>query len=104
MKTAKYLLLLLFPLLLIACGTKESESRYKAEVYEVNNGWGYLIYADGKKYINQDNIPAIQKNIPFADQQDATKCANFVIEKLETEIGSLPTITKEELKELGIKY
>jgi hypothetical protein len=64
-------------------------------------GWGYEIIADGKVYIHQEFIPAIPGKHGFKSSEDAEKVGRKVVTKISA--GQLPpTITVEELKEMGI--
>lgn len=46
-------------------------------------GWGYSISIDGKKTINQPNVPGVPGNKGFATEEQALKTANFVIYKIQ---------------------
>lgn len=65
-----------------------------------NDGYGYRIYVDNQLYILQDEIPALPGLASFKSEADARKVAELMISKMETE--QLPTVTREELKALGI--
>ncbi|WP_185967773.1 DUF4907 domain-containing protein [Formosa sediminum] len=75
----------------------ESSSDYSTRIYTVNSGFGYEISLHNKILIKQDNIPAIQNEIPFCNEDDANKIAALVIDKLERKVA--PTISKIELQE-----
>jgi hypothetical protein len=65
------------------------------------NQFGYYIMIDGKMYIEQKSIPAVQGNNGFATKDDAEKIAKLAIEKIRQ--GEMPpTISVDELKELGV--
>jgi len=65
------------------------------------NQFGYYIMIDGKMYIEQKSIPAVQGNNGFATKEDAEKIAKLAIEKIKQ--GEMPpTISVEELKEQGV--
>jgi len=95
----------------ISCVEKESvkqpdaENRQKIEaaVFKINNGWGYNVFLNGKIYIKQDRIPAVQGNTPFVTQDDAWKTADLMIQKIRKNILP-PSITIYELDSLGIKH
>ena len=73
---------------------------YRYEIIQSNfGGYGYQIIKEGKLYINQPNIPAIQGNSGFSSKKDAEKVAAYLIQKLEQQ-SDLPTITKGELDSL----
>ena len=73
------------------------------KTYKTDNGWGYDIYIKDKKYIQQQNIPAINGNKPFKTKEDAEKTAELVITKIKKNIMP-PSITPTELDSLGVLY
>ena len=64
--------------------------------------WGYDISIDGVTYVHQPTIPAVSGNIGFSSKEDAHKTAEFVVSKIKNN-EMPPSITPEELKELGIQ-
>lgn len=72
------------------------------ELIEVEGGYGYRILMDGKPYITQPHIPAVQGNRPFQSEDEAASVAALVIEKIEEGIIP-PSITIPELEELGVE-
>lgn len=77
-----------------------STSAYKVKIIKVDEGWGYEIRLAGDTYIHQPFVPSIQKTKPFPSKRTARKTAYLVVEKLEN--GKLPTLTVEEIENLGI--
>ena len=78
------------------------ESTYDKETFFTEGiGWGYRILVDGKTFINQPHIPAIQGNKGFSSEEKAMITADFAIEKIKNGI-SPPTISPEELETLGV--
>lgn len=77
------------------------KSTYVLETFESISGWGYTILNNGKPFIIQKHIPAIQGTNGFNTESDAKKCGLFVIEKIKNGVMP-PSITKEELQRLGI--
>lgn len=69
---------------------------------QTTEGWGYEILADGKVYIRQVNIPAIQGKKSFKSKEDALFVGNKAVRKMVEGKGKLPVITVEELKQWGI--
>ena len=67
------------------------------------NTWGYIITKNGKNYINQTTIPSLPGTKGFASKEDAGKVAKLVIRKLKIK-NDLPTISKEELTQLHVKF
>ena len=65
--------------------------------------YGYSIFIDGRLYIEQTSIPAIQGESGFPTIDDADKVARLVIEKIKK--GELPpAVTIEELTSLGVLH
>jgi hypothetical protein len=65
-----------------------------------DNEYGYDIYVEKKLFIHQPTIPAIPGNSCFATKLAAEKVARKVVEKMQHG-ESLPTISVDELKQLG---
>ncbi len=80
--------------------TEQPKINWTLETYAVNGGWGYFIYRNGEKMINQDQIPAILGKYPFGSKRLAEKTAELVVKKLKSK--ELPSVTKQELIELGV--
>jgi len=68
---------------------------------QVTSGWGYEILANGKPYIRQGFIPAIEGRHAFRTKEDALTVGNKVIEKMKHG-EQLPSISIEELKQMGV--
>ena len=68
---------------------------------EVPTGWGYEISANGKPYIRQQFIPAIEGHHAFKTKEDAITVGSKVVEKMK-QGEQLPTITIDELKQMGV--
>ncbi len=111
MKNLKTIIVIIFAFLLyFGCANntnkkqqttpKQAQITWTMETYAINGGWGYFIYRNGEKMINQDQIPAIPGKHPFGNQKLAKKTAELVIKKLNTK--KLPTITRQELIHLGV--
>ncbi|HMX04690.1 MAG TPA: DUF4907 domain-containing protein [Chitinophagales bacterium] len=81
--------------------TATSSTQYTCIPFQVEGGWGYDILIDTVRYVHQEHIPAINGLHPFASESDAYKTGELAIKKLEQGIMP-PTITVEELRELGI--
>lgn len=78
----------------------KSTIKYNVDVIKVDEGWGYDIKQAGEIFIHQPFVPSIQKAMPFPNKRMAKKTAHLVVGKLEN--GKLPTLTVEEIKNLGI--
>ena len=72
------------------------------EIVESENGtWGYSILNEQKVIIVQPNKPGLPGNEGFKTKEHAQKVAEFVISKIRA--GQMPpTVTVEELRELGV--
>jgi len=66
-------------------------------------GWGYEIYRNNKRLINQTTIPAVGGNKKFVSYEQANKVGDLVLKKLSKRDG-LPTIFIKELDSLKISY
>ena len=75
--------------------------KFRFETVEIDSGWGYAIYADGKKLIMQRQIPVIEGFHTFKTQEDAYNCAQRVIIKLIS--GEMPpSVTRQDLIDMNI--
>jgi hypothetical protein len=68
---------------------------------QISNGWGYEILANGKPYIRQQFIPAIEGHHTFKTKEDALTVGNKVVEKMK-QGEHLPTISIDELNQMGV--
>ena len=68
---------------------------------QLPTGWGYEILANGKPYIRQLFIPAIEGRHTFKTKEDALTVGNKVIEKMK-QGEQLPSLSIEELKQMGV--
>ena len=90
----------------IFLGYRSDSKRTVNEVFvevkaiQTRQGWGYDILTDGKIYIHQEFIPAIPGKRAFRTEAEALKVGRKVISKMS--LKQMPTITVEELKEMGI--
>ncbi len=77
------------------------ELQTEIKIFGQDGGWGYDVFVNGEKYIHQPAIPAINGLKPFKTEEDATKVAQLVEQKIK---GNLmpPTVTMDELQLLGI--
>ncbi|MBX7141526.1 MAG: DUF4907 domain-containing protein [Chitinophagales bacterium] len=101
---------LLFILLLVTVTNRsmaqtDAAKQTQALTYQIidsqNNTFGYDVYRDGKLMIHQTSIPAMPGNDGFKTRDDAAKVAEMVMYKIRK--GEMPpTVTVEEMKELGV--
>jgi len=64
-------------------------------------GWGYDVYMEGKLYIHQPHIPAINGNRGFRTADDAKKTGEFAAAKIRNNIMP-PSLSIMELDSLGV--
>ena len=69
-------------------------------IQTAGGGWGYEIFVDGKIFIKQENVPAVSGYRSFESKEQALAVGNLAVKKLVK--GQLPSITKTELKSLGV--
>ena len=69
--------------------------------FETGSGWGYEILANGKTYIRQSFIPAIEGEKSFHSKEDALLVGNKVVEKMKQGM-QMPSISVEELRQMKI--
>ena len=95
-----YIIFVLVFQLFSAC--KEKSIAFDGIVYEIDeNKFGYEIHLQGKPFIKQEIIPAIEGNHPFKDSLDALKTLDKVLELLNK--GEKPSLTKTDIQKLKIK-
>ena len=100
---------LLFVLLVASIGTfaqsqnlqLQKKDSITIKTFKTDNGWGYDIYLNDKKYIHQQNIPAISGDKGFSNKADAEKTAELVITKIKKNIMP-PSVTPNELDSLRV--
>ncbi|UCG28256.1 MAG: DUF4907 domain-containing protein [Bacteroidales bacterium] len=78
-----------------------TEISMEITTFQVGEGWGYDIFIDGKVYIHQPMIPAVQGISEFETEAKARKTAEFVVDKIKRNIIP-PTVSYKELDSLGI--
>lgn len=106
-KLAAFALILFIGILCIVVATKAGERDddlvpVTVKAIRTAGGWGYEILTDGKVYIHQEFVPAVEGKKSFKTENDALFVANKAMEKLVKGKGKLPVITVEELKQWGI--
>ena len=67
----------------------------------VNRTFGYDIYVRGAVLVHQPSRPGLPGNTAFATEKDAMKVAELIIKKIRNN-EMPPTVTIEELRELGV--
>ena len=73
-----------------------------AQTFPSGNGWGYDVLVNGKLFIKQSFIPAIEGNESFAKKEDALKVATLVVTRLKQK--EIPVIKLEDLRDIGILH
>ncbi|CAN5681206.1 hypothetical protein BH11BAC3_BH11BAC3_34740 [soil metagenome] len=66
------------------------------------SSFGYNIISGAKKLVHQPSVPGLPGNKGFTKKEDAEKCAQLVIKKINNNIMP-PTVTRQELDSLKIK-
>ncbi len=98
------LMLILFPALAISCNSgnegKDNHSNASVKAFKADNGWGYSIYINGKEFVRQAYIPAVEGMAHFSSEHQALGAGNLVLAKVRRHQS--PSLKKEELIRLGI--
>lgn len=76
----------------------EKKNPYNVEVFKSGDGWGYKIKKMEKVIVYQPNMPCVNGDIPFSDQESAMNTAQLVLSKINNQEN--PTITIEELSKI----
>ena len=63
-------------------------------------GWGYDILANGKVFIHQPTVPAIQGQHSFRTKEGALAVGQKVVDRITQ--GQMPMVTTEEVQQMGI--
>lgn len=71
-------------------------------ILAAQNSFGYNIISGTKKLVHQPSVPGLPGNKGFTKKEDAEKCAQLVIKKINNNIMP-PTVTRQELDSLKIK-
>ena len=71
------------------------------ETFETNGGWGFDIIINDKKFISQNQIPAIDGIQPFKTEKDAINVGLLMKFKIENN-NMPPSISIKELDSLNI--
>ncbi|GAB4025399.1 DUF4907 domain-containing protein [Spirosoma gilvum] len=98
---------LLLILVSLACLTVyqfygQHEPEFRVEVIKTSDGWGYNILKTNKLVIHQPTIPGQPGTVGFTSQEQARRVGEWVVEKIK-QTKALPTLTNEELRQLGVK-
>ena len=78
------------------------QSQYQVRVFVTPTGWGYDILNNEKLFIHQPTIPGQSGIVGFASQEQAHRVGKWVATRLQ-ETKALPTLTNDELRQLGVK-
>lgn len=81
----------------------EGLRNYKVSAIKLDSTWGYRISQDTVPVIEQKIIPGLPGNAGFSTEQDAIKTGGLVVKKLNQGLFP-PSVSREELDSLGIKY
>ena len=97
------LVILLVGLAVVTIGYRyvSHQNRYQLQVFSSPTGWGYAVVNNGKTLIYQPTVPGQAGNKGFANEALARRVGERIITKLRQ--GQFPpTITPEELTQLGV--
>jgi hypothetical protein len=78
-----------------------SRAAIEVKTFHTDQGWGYDISLDGKPYIHQPYIPAIEGNSGFKSEAAARKTAELTVTMIRNNILP-PSINSVELDSLGV--
>ncbi|GAB4035932.1 DUF4907 domain-containing protein [Spirosoma jeollabukense] len=78
------------------------QNPYQVQAFSTPAGWGYDILTNGKLFIHQPTIPGQSGMVGFSSQEQAQRVGERVVEKIQ-QTKALPTLTNEELRQLGVK-
>ncbi|MEO1652904.1 MAG: DUF4907 domain-containing protein [Bacteroidota bacterium] len=81
--------------------TEASESSFRINTFQDENGWGYDIIREGKILIHQPHRPGLPGREGFDSEEKARKTAELVRHKLENNIMP-PSVTTAELDSIGV--
>lgn len=97
---------LIFVLLILAILTGwliyKRQNHYQVQAFATQGGWGYSVLNNGKPFIYQPTIPGQPGIVGFASEAEAQRVGERVVEKIQRE-KALPTLTNDELRQLGVK-
>ena len=82
--------------------TKNGQQLSYEIIPAAQNSFGYNILTGNKKLVHQPSIPGLPGNRGFTRKEDAEKCAQLVVNKINNKIMP-PTVTRQELDSLKIK-
>jgi hypothetical protein len=86
----------------ISQSDEQGQQNIRIEVYAVTSGsFGYAIYIEDRKIIDQPSIPGLSSNIGFNTIEKAQKTAEFIVSRIRKN-RIPPTITVEELDSLNV--
>lgn len=92
----RHLVYILLFILIFSCGKKINYT-----VTGSVSGYGYAIFINGKKVIDQPHLPGISTTKGFADSGSAVITAEYIIQKIRN--GQWPpSISIRELDSLGV--
>lgn len=78
-----------------------SESSFRINTFQDENGWGYDIIREGKILIHQPHRPGLPGRNGFDSEEKARKTAELVRHKLENNMMP-PSVNTAELDSIGV--
>lgn len=79
---------------------KKDHMLLELRAIQVPKGWGYDIFAGGKKFIHQPFIPAIPGDYAFKTREDALAVGQKVYDRILA--GQVPMVTAAEVRQMGL--
>lgn len=82
-------LIVLLPLLLILylhvreMGSRHGNMQPELQTFQLGDGWGYKILMNGKVFIYQPTIPAVDSLRPFPSEASARRVGSLVVERIK---------------------
>jgi hypothetical protein len=92
--------LIVFAIATIKTNSPNDQLLIALRAIKTSSGWGYEIAVDGKTFIHQESIPAVEGHKSFTTKAAALLVGNHAVSKLKK--GSMPVITIAELKQWGV--
>lgn len=80
--------------------TRITQQSNKVIPFRVEGGWGYKIVSGERTVIEQPFIPLLSGKNAFPTRNLAKKTGKLVLERIEN--GTVPVLTFDDLKDLGL--
>lgn len=74
------------------------DMQLELQTFQLEDGWGYQILIDGKVFIHQPTIPAIDTEKSFPDKVSAGKVGMLVLKRIKS--NENPAVSPNEINQL----